>query len=126
MKANLGLPLKGFLPLALFVNRLERHPESISLFLLLAILTASARFTPPLVRRFGDASTATAFYEKEARNMIGEEMLKPSLPSCQAFYVLSVHQWGIHNGDEESAVGCTYTLPLTASAEHIIQVEVAR
>ncbi|ORY81760.1 hypothetical protein BCR35DRAFT_352269 [Leucosporidium creatinivorum] len=132
----------GFLPLALFVSQLEREPETVSLFLLLAILTASARFTPSLVQRFGSANAATDFYVKEARKLIGEEMLKPSLPACQAFFVLSAHHWGCHGGDEESAMlmgvatrmagllclheESTYALPPDATAGQVIHAEAAR
>ncbi|KAI5476187.1 hypothetical protein MNV49_000348 [Pseudohyphozyma bogoriensis] len=132
----------GFLPLALFVEQLERNPESISLFLLLSILTVSARFAPSLVKRFGDAQAATEFYRQKAREMMGAEMLRPSVQNCQAFFILSAHEWGSSSADLESAmlVGIahrmcgmlclhkesTYSLPPNAPAAHIIQAEVAR
>ncbi len=43
----------GFLPKRLFLDRLEKNRESISVFLLLCILGVSARFTPSLVARYG-------------------------------------------------------------------------
>ncbi len=43
----------GFLPKRLFLDRLENDRESISVFLLLCILSVSARFTPSLVARYG-------------------------------------------------------------------------
>ncbi|GAA6048766.1 hypothetical protein JCM3770_003953 [Rhodotorula araucariae] len=132
----------GFLPLSLFVQRLELSPDSISLFLLLAILTISARYTPSLVERFGNELAATEFYAQHAYTLIGNEMLRPSLQNCQAFFILAAYEWGSTMGDDASAMlmgiaariagllclhkEATYVLPEDAPPEHVIQAEVAR
>lgn len=93
----------GFFPQALFVEQLKSDITSISSFLLLAILAASARHVPNLVRRFGTADAASKFYSDHVRKRMVDEMLKVSLQGCQAFFLLSVNEWGGYSG-EESAV----------------------
>lgn len=87
----------GFLPRALFLERLAEQRESISVFLLLAILSISARFTPALVRRYDGALKATDYFMQRAAILVPQELYTPSLERCQAFFLLGIADWG--NGE---------------------------
>ena len=69
----------------MFLERLGKEPDSVPTFLLLAILSVSARFTPSLVRRYGDEAKATEVFLKRAETMVPDEMYKPTLERTQAF-----------------------------------------
>ena len=69
----------------MFLERLGKEPDSVPTFLLLAILSVSARFTPSLVRRHGDGAKATEVFLKRAESMVPDEMYKPTLERTQAF-----------------------------------------
>lgn len=132
----------GFLPKSVFLERLARDEQhSISKFLIVSILSISARFTPSLVHRYGSASNATDIFMKHASRMVPEEMYEPSLERVQGFFLLAIAEWG--NGDKNRSsmhMGIavrmaallklhreeTYQLPAHAAAEDIVQAESAR
>ncbi|KAL1713412.1 hypothetical protein EV715DRAFT_277319 [Schizophyllum commune] len=131
----------GFIPKSMFLERLSKEPDSIPVFLLLAILSVSARFTPSLVRRYGDGSKATEVFLKQAESMVPTEMYKPTLERTQAFFILSTAEWGqadndksfMHLGIAVRMAGYlrlhreeTYRVPPDASEDTIIKSEVAR
>ncbi|KAL2210249.1 hypothetical protein CC79DRAFT_1319187 [Sarocladium strictum] len=89
----------GFIPKAVFLEKLVRQPETVSSFLLCCILSISARFTPSLTKRYGGAREATDHFLEVSRLMVPTEMYKSSLERLQAFFLLSISQWG--NGDRE-------------------------
>lgn len=91
----------GFIPKAVFLENLRANSGSVGRFLLSCILAISARFTPCLVARYGDARKATEYFLQIARTMVPAEMYKPSLERLQAFFLLAISQWG--NDDRERA-----------------------
>jgi hypothetical protein len=85
----------GFIPKQLFSSRLTQNHRSVSVFLLLSILSISARFTSSLARRHGSAVRAAELFMESASNMaMGEVYAHPTLERCQAFYLLSIAQQG--------------------------------
>ncbi|EFX03771.1 n-carbamoylsarcosine amidase [Grosmannia clavigera kw1407] len=133
----------GFLPKAVFLERLHRHPETASRFLLASMLTISSRFTPVLVRRYGSPAATTEFFLATARDMAAahDNMYRPSLERTQAFFLLAIAEWG--NGDRDRSsvhMGVAvrmaallklhreeaYVLPPTASSDQIVRAESAR
>ncbi|WWC71817.1 uncharacterized protein I206_105776 [Kwoniella pini CBS 10737] len=131
----------GFLHKALFVERYTSRPETISQFLLFAICSTAAPFTPTLVARYGGKKRATEFFLAKADEILGREMVQPSLERAQAFLLLGVTEWGQGNGPKAwmligTAVRMagflglhreiTYQLPVNPSAEEVIGSEVAR
>lgn len=85
----------GFIPKQAFIDRLRTDHRSISVFLLLGILSISARFTPVLVERYGDGmKAAETFMERASAVALGELYEPPNLERCQAFYLLSIAQQG--------------------------------
>ncbi|KAF4124474.1 Fungal specific transcription factor domain [Geosmithia morbida] len=85
----------GFIPKRQFIDRLRKSPQSVDLFLLLSILSVSARLTPALIGRFGSGIAAAEFFMERAATMaVGEIYQKPTLERCQAFYLLSISQQG--------------------------------
>ncbi|KAK0387863.1 hypothetical protein NLU13_4108 [Sarocladium strictum] len=89
----------GFIPKAVFLEKLVRQYEAVSPFLICCILSISARFTPSLTKRYGGAREATDHFLEVSRLMVPGEMYKSSLERLQAFFLLSISQWG--NGDRE-------------------------
>lgn len=89
----------GFIPKAVFLENLRVNPSSVSKFLLACILSISARFTPSLVARYGNARKATDYFLEVSRSMVPAEMYNPSLERIQAFFLLAISQWG--NGDRD-------------------------
>jgi hypothetical protein len=131
----------GFIPKALFLERLSCGEHEVSIFLLTAILAISARFTPALIKRYGSASNATSYFLRMAAEMVPKEMYDVSLERVQAFFLLSIAEWG--NGDKERSIihmgiavrmatllGLhreeTYELPTTATSDEIVEAEIAR
>lgn len=85
----------GFIPKQAFAERLRTDHRSISVFLLLGILSISARFTPTLVERYGDGmKAAETFMDRASAVALSELYQTPSLERCQAFYLLSIAQQG--------------------------------
>lgn len=131
----------GFVPKALFFERLNKHPESMNVFLLLSILSISARFTPNLVMRYGSGGKATEIFLQRAGGLVFGNMYEPSLEAIQAFFLLSIAEWGngekhrssMHMGIAIRMAGLlrlhreeTYRLPDHATANQIVDAEVAR
>ncbi|KAL6248192.1 hypothetical protein RBB50_004447 [Rhinocladiella similis] len=131
----------GFLPKTNFFERLHKRKEDISVFLLLCILSISARFTPSLVARYGSGQNATNCFLRSAASMVPTHMYKPSLESMQAFFLMSLAEWGKGEKDRSSAhMGIavrmagtlrlhreeTYYLPEGAAADKIVESEVIR
>lgn len=85
----------GFIPKQAFPERLRTDSRSISVFLLLSILSISARFTPSLVERHGGGmKAAETFMDRATAVALSELYQVPSLERCQAFYLLSIAQQG--------------------------------
>ncbi|THH19551.1 hypothetical protein EW146_g1636 [Bondarzewia mesenterica] len=129
------------LSLAVFLERLATDRDSVSVFLLLSILSISARFTPSLVRRYDDPVKATELFMSRAASLVPNEMYKPSLERTQSFFLLGIAEWGhgdrdrsfMHMGIAVRMAGLlrlhreeTYRLPATPTADEIIAAEVAR
>jgi hypothetical protein len=131
----------GFLPKTLFFERLRKDPDSVSVFLLLSILSISARFTPSLVKRYGDGSSATDLFLSRAAALVPEQMYIPTLEATQGFFLLSIAEWGkgdkhrssMHMGIAVTMAGIlrlhreeSYRLPKDATAEQFVHAEAAR
>lgn len=83
----------GFIPKQLFQERLRTEHRSVSAFILLGILSISARLTPALVERYGGAVRASETFMEHASALAQSELYKePNIESCQAFYLLSIAQ----------------------------------
>ncbi|GAA5828315.1 hypothetical protein JCM11251_006192 [Rhodosporidiobolus azoricus] len=87
----------SFLHRPSFVHKLSTTPEQISPFLLLAMLSVSARFAEGLVRRHGTPSGASAFYAEKAMNMVLGELVSPTLERVQGLYMLAISDFGHGN-----------------------------
>lgn len=131
----------GFIPKALFLERLSEDGESVNVFLLLSILSLSGRFTPSLVRRYGSQAKATEFFLSQAAHLVPHEMYQPSLERTQAFFLLGIAEWG--NGDRNrscihmaiaikmAGILClhkeeTYKLSENATSDDVVNSEIAR
>lgn len=131
----------GFLPKVLFFENLRKDRDSVSIFLLLSILSVSARFTPSLVTRYQGGRNATQVFLERATCLIQEQMFTPSLESIQGFFLMSIAEWG--NGDKHRSIVYmgiavrlagtlrmhreeAYKLPDTATREEIVYSEVTR
>nr|XP_036589160.1 uncharacterized protein CTRU02_01207 [Colletotrichum truncatum]KAF6800802.1 hypothetical protein CTRU02_01207 [Colletotrichum truncatum] len=85
----------GFIPKVLFPQQLQRDHRSVSVFLVLGILSISARFSPALIERFEGEMKAVDFFMERASNLALNELYQePTLERCQAFYLLSLAQQG--------------------------------
>lgn len=72
---------------------LQHDHRTVSPFLLLGILSISARLTPALVRRFGSGATAVENFMKSAVELSARKVQEhPSLETCQGFYLLGIAQ----------------------------------
>lgn len=80
------------------------------MFLLLSILSVSARFTASLVRRYGGAVKAAEVFMARAASLVPEEMYKPTLERTQAFFLLGIAEWG--NGDRDRSFVGAVLFPL--------------
>ncbi|KAH8653222.1 hypothetical protein BGZ60DRAFT_460984 [Tricladium varicosporioides] len=131
----------GFIPKALFLERLISNESSISPFLLLSMLSISARFTPCLAQRYGINGGAANHFITCATYLVPEEMYEPTVERAQAFFLLGMAEWGrgernrsaIYMGIAVRMAGVlrlhreeTYQLPDNASADAIVNLEVAR
>ncbi|TVY35984.1 hypothetical protein LSUB1_G002953 [Lachnellula subtilissima] len=83
----------GFLPKAIFLERLAVDRKSIGVFFLLSILSVSARFTKCLIDRYGDANKAIDYFIMKASELLPSEIYNPSLERTQAFFLLGVSEW---------------------------------
>ncbi|SCB65435.1 unnamed protein product [Fusarium graminearum] len=86
----------GFIPREQFPRRLLQDHQSVSVFLVVSILSISARFSPPLAARYGSGMKAAEFFMERAAAIAPGEIFSPkyTLESCQAFYLLSIAQQG--------------------------------
>ncbi|TQV92119.1 chitinase 1 precursor [Cordyceps javanica] len=85
----------GFLPKRQYPEKLRMSPHSCNLFLLLSILSVSARMTPALCARYGTGVKAAEYFmERASRIALERVYAEPSLELCQAFYLLSIAQHG--------------------------------
>lgn len=85
----------GFIPKQLFPARLRQDHRAISPFLLLSILSISARFTDSLTTRYGAGLKAVDLFMERAASLGSRELYEPpTLERCQAFYLLSIAQQG--------------------------------
>jgi len=82
------------MPKALFLERLTNDKRSISAFLLLSILSISARFTHSLIRRYRADGKAGEYFMKYAGRLVLDEMYEPTLERAQAFFLLGIAEWG--------------------------------
>ncbi|KAH9832690.1 Cytochrome-P450 monooxygenase [Teratosphaeria destructans] len=131
----------GFIPKTLFLERLSKNAEAASSFLLAAILAISARFTPALVARYGGINEVTSHFMRLTAGMVPHEMYQVDLEHVQAFFLLSIAEWG--NGDKNRSIvhmGIavkmatilrlhreeTYELPASATREAIVEAEIGR
>ena len=85
----------GFIPKQQYPERLRKDHRSVNLFLLLSVLSISARLSPSLKIRYGTGVKAAEFFMERASSIaIGEVYQEPTLERCQAFYLLSIAQQG--------------------------------
>ncbi|KAF9879563.1 hypothetical protein CkaCkLH20_03106 [Colletotrichum karsti] len=85
----------GFIPKELLPQQLHRDHRSVSVFLVLGILSVSARFSPALTERYGGEIKAVDYFMERASNLALSELYQePTLERCQAFYLLSLAQQG--------------------------------
>ncbi|KAJ0328213.1 hypothetical protein COL922a_013319 [Colletotrichum nupharicola] len=85
----------GFIPKELLPQQLHRDHRSVSVFLVLGILSVSARFSPTLTERYGGEMRAVDFFMERASSLALNELYQePTLERCQAFYLLSLAQQG--------------------------------
>lgn len=105
----------GFIPKQAFPERLRTDSRSISVFLLLSILSISARFTPSLVERYGGGmKAAETFMDRATAVALSELYQVPSLERCQAFYLLSIAQQG--SGMKNKSYVCQPTVSASRTA----------
>lgn len=92
----------GFLPKEQYLERLRTDYRSVNVFLLVSILSISARLSPPLSNRFGNGIAAAKYFtQRAARTSLHQIYETPSLERCQAFYLLSIAQQG--SGDSNKS-----------------------
>jgi hypothetical protein len=92
----------GFLSKTLFLERLRNDFDSISKFLLLGILSISARFTPSLIRRYRGAPQATEVFVKRALESVPSIMYDATIENIQGLFLLSIAEWGNDEKDKSS------------------------
>lgn len=85
----------GFIPKDRFPARVEQRPDSVSVFLLLSILSISARFNKSFEIKYGSGQKACAEFMQRCEMLALEQIYKaPTLERCQAFFLLSIAQQG--------------------------------
>lgn len=101
----------GFIPKKAFVERLRTNHQSVSVFLLLGLLSISARFTPLLIERYGTGVKAAEVFMERASAVARKELYKePDLERCQGFYLLSIAQQG--SGLKSQSAVSSHSLPV--------------
>ncbi|BGP46923.1 hypothetical protein JCM10450v2_002775 [Rhodotorula kratochvilovae] len=83
----------GFLHRPSFLHQLQTKPASVSPFLLLAMLSVSARFVSALVAKHGSPARASEVYAARAHDLVLVELADPSLERVQALYLLALHDY---------------------------------
>lgn len=130
----------GFISKALFLEQMETDPASVNVFLLLSILSISARFTPELCARFrNDGKAAAEFFMDVAHVVTADQMWHTTLENTQAFFLLGMADWGrgardrsaIHMGIAVRMAGMlrlhreeTYRLPTHLEADQVVDAVV--
>jgi hypothetical protein len=85
----------GFIAKEQYPERLRKDLRSTSLFLLMSILSISARLSPAFRVRYGNGVKAAEYFMERASSIAVEEVYQePTLERCQAFYLLSIAQQG--------------------------------
>lgn len=129
----------GFIPKSTFAERIANH--EIDEFLILCVLSLSARYTPSLIARYGGGKEATICFMQQALKLVPKKMYSPNLDNIQGFFLLSIADWG--NGERERSsihMGIavrmaamlklhreeTYQLETNATEEKIIDAEMSR
>lgn len=85
----------GFINKKQFPEKLLNNPKSVNVFLVLSILSISARLSPCLRDRYGTGIHAAEFFMEKAQDVAAREVYsEPTLERCQAFYLLSIAQQG--------------------------------
>lgn len=85
----------GFLPKKQFPEKLLSDPTSIDVFLVVSILSISARLTPCLAKRYGSGVAAADYFIAQAQSLALRRLYnEPTLELCQSFYLLSIAQQG--------------------------------
>ncbi|KAG5949963.1 hypothetical protein E4U53_005605 [Claviceps sorghi] len=83
----------GFIPKEQYQERLQKDLRSTSLFLLMSILSISARLSHALKLRYGNGVKAAEYFMARASSIASEEVYQePTLERCQAFFLLSIAQ----------------------------------
>ncbi|KAG9247007.1 hypothetical protein BJ878DRAFT_232489 [Calycina marina] len=131
----------GFIPKAIFLERLANDRASINVFFLLAILSISARLTPSIISRFEDGIVAAETFMARAQRLVPQEMYMPTLERTQAFFLLAISELrkgdktssNIHMGIAVQMAGLlhlhreeAYAVTTTSTAEEIQNSESAR
>ena len=85
----------GFIPKRQFPERLLKDHRSVSVFLVVSILSISARLSPALSVRYGSGIQAAEYFMERAAALAYDEIYEePTLERCQAFYLFSIAQQG--------------------------------
>lgn len=85
----------GFIPKERFPLQLQQNPGSMSVFLLLSLLSISARFNKKIQARHGESQKAVDWFMRNAERLAINELYQPpTLERCQAFLLLSIAQQG--------------------------------
>ncbi|KAJ3774721.1 fungal-specific transcription factor domain-containing protein [Lentinula raphanica] len=132
----------GFLHKPTFMHTLITSPQSISTFLLLSMLSISARFSPRLIERYGSGAAAADVFARQAHKLAGDELSgAATLDRAQAFFLCSIWSWGSGYRDRswiflgvaarmasilKLSQESSYNLTPDASVESVISAEVSR
>ena len=113
----------GFIPKERYLETLRNDHRSVNVFLLLSILSVSARLSPQLRARYGDGLTASQFFMDRAQRIAEKEVYaEPLLERCQAYYVLSMaqeaHDLGKHSRVSSSIAGHKVCKPADFKDKH--------
>ncbi|KAG5984452.1 hypothetical protein E4U55_004796 [Claviceps digitariae] len=83
----------SFIPKEQYAERLRKDLRSTSLFLLMSILSITARLSPAFKLRYGTGVKAAEYFMERASSIANDEVYQePTLERCQAFFLLSIAQ----------------------------------
>jgi len=91
------------------MESLSNNLPSISVFLLLSMLSISARFTPSLIKHYGTdgkPEKAGEHFMGCAAQLVPQQMFEPSLERTQGFFLLGIAEWGKGDRNRSSVSGC--------------------
>lgn len=88
----------------MFLERLRESQACSDVFLLLSILSVSARFTPTLIQKYGSGMKASSHFVKCSRKVALLHAYDMSVRNVQAFFLLGLADWG--SGDKERSWVC--------------------